>query len=379
MDKIAIVILCFLVLVASTKVTIPDAEFNVLQYGAKGDGKTDDTKAIQSAFTACAQAGGGSVYFPSGHTFLTFPFSFTSSKTSILVDQGATIKASDNIANWPVSGGKYQDFVSAVGYNNIQITGAGTIDGSGATWWSEFKKGTLKYDRPDLVYFSKVSHALLSDTTYINSPNHNLELFSDDTEISKVTVTAPSDSPNTDALDIHGSPFWVHDCHFSVGDDNIAQHSNDTVVENCNFGSGHGASIGSVNVGYIRNVTFRNINFDGTTQAIRIKTDPGAVGYVKDVVYENLKLSNVKTQIVITMFYASNTTKATSLKISNITIQHVTATNGQNSGQILCQPSSPCRDIHLIDINFGSSITPFQCSNAFGTAAQVSPSSCLKT
>ena len=54
-----------------------------------------------------------------------------------------------------------------------------------------------------------------------------------------------------------GSPFYIHDCYFSVGDDNIAQHSNDTIIEDCSFGTGHGASIGSVDVGYIQNVTFR--------------------------------------------------------------------------------------------------------------------------
>lgn len=66
---------------------------------------------------------------------------------------------------------------------------------------------------------------------------------------------------------------------FSVGDDNIAAHASNLLVENCNFGTGHGASIGSLGGAVnLQNITFRSINFDGTTQALRIKSDPGASG-----------------------------------------------------------------------------------------------------
>src|SRR6516165_9192496 len=44
--------------------------FNVLDYGAKGDGTNDDTAAVQKAIDACAAQGGGQVLLPAG-TFLT--------------------------------------------------------------------------------------------------------------------------------------------------------------------------------------------------------------------------------------------------------------------------------------------------------------------
>ena len=53
---------------------------------------------------------------------------------------------------------------------------------------------------------------------------------------------APSQcSHNTDAVDVHGEPFYIHDVNFTTGDDNIAGHANNTLVEDSYFGSGHGS------------------------------------------------------------------------------------------------------------------------------------------
>ena len=132
--------------------------------------------------------------------------------------------------------------------------------------------------RPRLIYLSNADNVIISNTTFINSPYHNLELYTNNTELTDLTILAPYDSPNTDGVDVHGmyvgmsaiprhltppppgSPFYIHDCYISVGDDNIAQHVNDTVIENNFFGTGHGASIGSVGIGYIQNVTFRSVD-----------------------------------------------------------------------------------------------------------------------
>ena len=54
------------------------ADYDVTSYGAVGDGRTDDARAIQSAIDACSAAGGGSVVFPSGKTFLSGPLHMAS-------------------------------------------------------------------------------------------------------------------------------------------------------------------------------------------------------------------------------------------------------------------------------------------------------------
>jgi hypothetical protein len=74
------------------EVTIGIAVFNVTKYGAKGDGKTDDTKAIQRAFDAAAKAKGGTVFPPPGKTYASGPFKSSSSNTALELPLGAVIK-----------------------------------------------------------------------------------------------------------------------------------------------------------------------------------------------------------------------------------------------------------------------------------------------
>lgn len=87
------------VLVASAAAAAAKAAgiFNVLDYGAKGDGFTYDTQAIRSAFQACSAANGGVVTFPDGHTFLTGSFNVSA---NTVVDVQGTILASPNATGY---------------------------------------------------------------------------------------------------------------------------------------------------------------------------------------------------------------------------------------------------------------------------------------
>src|SRR5205085_7736147 len=53
--------------------TFPDRNFDVTAFGAKGDGRTDDSAAFTKAIAACSKAGGGHVVVPAGKSFLTGP------------------------------------------------------------------------------------------------------------------------------------------------------------------------------------------------------------------------------------------------------------------------------------------------------------------
>ena len=121
--------------------------FDVRAFGAKGDGKTIDTPAINKAIDAAAAAGGGTVHLPAG-TFLCFSIRLKSN-IALYLSQGATILAADPKTDKgtydlpePNEWDMYQDFghshwrnslIWGIGLENISVLGPGRIDGRGLT------------------------------------------------------------------------------------------------------------------------------------------------------------------------------------------------------------------------------------------------------
>jgi polygalacturonase len=118
--------------------------FNIRSYGAAGDGKTVDTKAINDAIDAAARVGGGTVFFPAG-TYLSYSIHLKSN-IALYLGQGSVILAADSAAGGKYDApeanehNKYQDFGHSHWQNsliwgehleNISITGPGTIYGKG--------------------------------------------------------------------------------------------------------------------------------------------------------------------------------------------------------------------------------------------------------
>ena len=126
--------------------------YNVVDFGARGDGKTNNTKAINSAIEAAAKHGGGTVYFPSGE-FLSFTIRMKS-KITLHLDQGAVLigdKEVDGVGyDLPEEDGwykKFQDFGHSYWKNSL-IYGDSlhdiAITGNGMIWG----RGLYTYDKP---------------------------------------------------------------------------------------------------------------------------------------------------------------------------------------------------------------------------------------
>ncbi|WP_240935701.1 glycosyl hydrolase family 28-related protein [Hymenobacter sp. HDW8] len=120
--------------------------FNIRDYGAKGDSATLDTDAINRTIAAAAKAGGGTVYFPAG-TYRSFSIRLQS-RISLYLDQGATLLAATPVgdigydAPEPGAGNSFQDFGHSHWHNSliwgenltdVSILGPGTIYGHGLT------------------------------------------------------------------------------------------------------------------------------------------------------------------------------------------------------------------------------------------------------
>ena len=120
----------------------PSGIYNVKSFGAKGDGKNIDSKAINKAIESASAAGGGTVYFPAG-TYLSYSIRLKDNIT-LHLDRGAILKAAEantsmgyDIAEPNESA--YQDFghshwkdslIWGIGLHDVSITGFGLIDGS---------------------------------------------------------------------------------------------------------------------------------------------------------------------------------------------------------------------------------------------------------
>ena len=330
-------------------------------YSAKGDGKTVTTEAIQKALddSSC-----GRVVIPKPGVFLTFGLRLTRSNMELHIEKGATLLVSNDRKSWPGQ----SNIIDANNVNNIAITGGGTIDGQGLEWWQHRDDF-----RPHMVQFTNVQHALLTETLYLNSPNHVLELFCDYCELAYVKVLAPPStgdcekenlcSHNTDAVDVHGTPFYIHNVNFTTGDDNVAVHANNTLVENSYFGSGHGASIGSLCGDYLTNITFRNISFHETTTGARIKTDANCTGHVSYVEYKDLTMHDVGQAISVSQHYHDPSGSGHSkFLIDNLVFKNIMVTKSPEKARKWALVSSES------DINHNDPMVQFDCDTYFDGA-----------
>jgi polygalacturonase len=157
--------------------------FNVRDFGAKGDGKTLDTKAIQAAIDACNKENGGTVLIPAGD-FICGTVELKSNVTLHLSAQGRLLgstRREDYVAGKGVpSGNGNIVFVYAVNAVNITIEGRGTIDGNGQAFYNGKGDNTGpgqhgvggNFDRPHLIVFYQCTNFLVRDVFLTRSAYH---------------------------------------------------------------------------------------------------------------------------------------------------------------------------------------------------------------
>jgi polygalacturonase len=288
---------------------IPDKIFDVTAFKAVGDGATDNTAAIQAAINAARDAGGGTVFIAketSGPLYLSGPLTLYS-KINFHIEAGATLRLLPRSSFGPRGAGNAM--ISASNASDLVISGHGTIDGQGADWWAAFRANSGT-PRPYLVRFNSCSRVLVEDVTMQDSPMFHLAFSGNGSNLTALglTITAPGNSPNTDAIDPSGHDIYIAHCNLSIGDDNIAikgssVHCANITVTNCTFGAGHGLSIGGQTNAGVENLVATNCTFNGTTSGIRLKADPTQGGLTQNISYSNMTMTNVQYPIVLYSYY----------------------------------------------------------------------------
>ncbi len=344
---------------------------NVRQYGAKGDGITKDTAAIQKAINVCASKGGGTVVLDGAPVFVSAPI-LLKSHITLTIAVGTTLEGSSDHDDYPdkqefKDHGK-QALITATNAQDITIEGGGVIDGRGASW-------SLKpfEPRPRLVVFDHSRHILTQNITVKDSPMWQIvPYYSDDVTFRNMQVLGAVGSHNIDGIDPFSSSNIVID-HVTIdtGDDNVAiksgqpgspgsdAPSRNIVITDCTFLRGHGLSIGSEIAGGVQNVRADRITFKSTSQGIRVKSnrDRGNAD-IGNFVFRDITMEDVRTPILLSEFYpkipptivAEKVTRLTPF-FHDITIENVTATGARQAAVIVGLPESPIRNLKLINVH----------------------------
>ena len=355
--------------------------FDVREFGAKGDGKTIDTAAIQQALDASGKAGGGIVRLKPG-TYLSQPI-YLRDKTTLQLDAGAKLLATDEPAHFddPRKPQSRVAFVNGKDLTQVAITGGGIIDGAGERWWKPVVEGkrlarakgetfneTVR--RPRLIILSGCRDVRVEGVTIQTSPTfHLVPSECENVLITNVTFRAPDEAPNTDAIDPSACKnVRIIGCTIDVGDDNIAIKSGRKVVgreaavenvwvERCTFLHGHGMSIGSETAGGVKSLVVTNCTFNGTTSGIRIKSARGKGGLVENLVYADITMTNVDYPIYLTSYYpkvpandAAQPVATNSPVYRNIVIRNLTAHSAKTAGMLVGLPELPIENVTLENV-----------------------------
>jgi hypothetical protein len=250
---------------------------DIAKYGAKGDGKTVNTKVIQKAIDECSKTS-GTVLIPQGR-FVTGTI-YLKSNVTLFLEKGATLLGSldslDYTANSPKTvkcidthsrNGKSRlnlSLIYAEDQDNIAIMGEGTIDGQGEK--KQYARGDNAHDRPKLIFIISCRNVVIKDVTLTNSAFWMEDyLGCDGLKIQGITVLNHANW-NNDGIDIDSRNVTVSDCNIDSDDDGICLKS------------------------YLRdkpceNVTITNCVVSSNCDAIKMGT-PGAGGF------KNIAISN---------------------------------------------------------------------------------------
>jgi polygalacturonase len=297
---------------------------NILDYGALPDGQTKNTAAIQRALDAAA-ASGETVLIPSG-VFLTGSLNLKGA--SLLLERGAVLKGSPDIADYPPIGYRHNEMgeVTSLLYclraANVRISGSGTIDFNGSSFYDPAKPNVPAYVKQPLtprqvaectysyevrvnqpIFFYQVEGLVIEGITLLDSSCWTMS-FSHcrNVTVRGLTIDTSLNIPNNDGMHFSACDgVFIQGCRISSGDDCIALSSitdwaepcQNFVISDCILRSCSKALVLGYMYSHIRNVTVTNCVIHASNRGFCIMSGAG-VGLVENVTVNNL---TIETQI----------------------------------------------------------------------------------
>ena len=378
---ILIVCLAPLALVAQQK-------FLITAYGAKADGSTLNTTAVQATIDAAAEKGGGVVVIPAG-VFRSGSI-FLKAKVELLLEEGAVLKGSENIEDYPKRltriEGHFEPWrmalVNVQGMDRVRISGPGTLDGSGPVFWAAFwqrrkekpKCTNLEVERPRLLFIDRCQNVRVEGIQLQDSGFWNLHLYhSQDVLIDEVRITIPSANenlrgPSTDGIDVDSSQnVTIRRSYISTGDDNIAlkgskgphadQDADSPPVENifvedCEIGDGNGLITCGSEATIVRNVTVRNCVMTGRATMLTLKLRPDTPQHYENITMDGIKLAGGGRLLNVgswSQFFDLQGQPEPARTVNNITLRNISG-EYRAFGRLTGNPGDVLRDITLENV-----------------------------
>lgn len=242
------------VLVGSGRATAQSI-YDVTEYGAAGDGSTNDAAAIQKAIDACAENGGGRVLVPAGGRFLTGSIELKS-HVDFHLEPGATLLGSVEQADYEAA-----TLIRANGAENLTISGRGAIDMRGHNYMARELPYIYRPKdwRPRMMILEDCRNVRLENLTLRNSALWTVHLAGcRDVAVRDLSILNDRKIPNCDGIAVDSSKnVRISGCHITAGDDCIVLKTLEQYAE----------------YGDCENVTVQGCTLESTSAAIKIGTE----------------------------------------------------------------------------------------------------------
>ena len=403
----------------------PKRDFSILKYGAKAGGTIDCREAINKAIEACSKAGGGRVMVPTG-VFLTGAIRLRSN-VNLHVSKGATLKfATDPKAYSPIVHTRWEGMelmhlsplIYAYEEQNIAITGQGTLDGQGKSFFWKWHGnpryggnpdvlsqrpararlydmmdknvpvgqrifGEGHYLRPQFIQPYKCKNVLVEGVRIVDSPMWEVHpVLCENVTVRNIHVA--SHGPNNDGCNPESCrDVLIDNCFFDTGDDCIAIKSgrnNDgrrinvptenIIIRKCTMKDGHGGiTVGSEISGGVRNLFAHDCKLDSADlwTALRVKNNASRGGKLENFYFRNITVGQVSRAVVEIDFNYEEGAKGEHIPVvRNYVVENLTCSTGNRAVDLQGLDNAPIYDVTMRNCTFGKVDKPSIVKNVKG-------------